>query len=68
MKTEADFEAAVAKAPESIRDQVYAYAWQNSFAVEVFNEYADDAERWEVAVGTAEMMIDYPEGYGIKAE
>ena len=68
MTTEAAFNAAVAKAPESIRNQVEAYAWGNSFAVEVYNEYADDAERWEVAIGTAEMMIDCPECYGIAAE
>jgi len=65
---EAKFEAAVAKAPANIRDQVYAFAWGNSFAVEVYNEYKSDVERWEVATTTAEMMIDCPECYGIVAE
>jgi hypothetical protein len=33
-------------------------AWQNAFAVETHAEYADDLERWTVALATLEMLVD----------
>jgi hypothetical protein len=33
-------------------------AWQNAFSVEVYQEYADDLERWTVALATLNMLAD----------
>jgi hypothetical protein len=33
-------------------------AWGNAFAVEVRDEYADDLQRWTVALGTAKEYVD----------
>jgi len=33
-------------------------AWQNAFSVEVHAEYADDLERWTVALNTLKMLAD----------
>lgn len=34
-------------------------AWQNAFSVETYREYADDLERWTVALATLEMLADH---------
>jgi hypothetical protein len=39
-------------------DDVVVEAWQNSFSVECFHEYADDLQRWEVALSTLNMLTD----------
>lgn len=36
-------------------------AWQNAFSAEIYNEYANDLERWEVALATLEMPDLPPE-------
>jgi hypothetical protein len=33
-------------------------AWQNAFSVETYAEYADDLERWTVALATLKMLAD----------
>ena len=33
-------------------------ALQNAFAVETYQEYADDLERWTVALATLNMLAD----------
>lgn len=33
-------------------------AWANAFAVEVYGEYADDLQRWTVALNTARDYVD----------
>lgn len=62
---EKEFYEAVEKAPESIRATVEAMAWENSFAVEVYKEYDNDIERWEVAIGCLAMILDSPSCYGL---
>ena len=39
----------------------------NTFTVETHGEYSDDAERYNVALSTAQMVVDWPEGYGFDA-
>ena len=62
---EKEFYAAVEKAPEGIRSDVELMALQNSFAVEVYKEYDNDIERWEVAIGCLAMILDAPSDYGL---
>ena len=52
------YEAFIAALPEDIRGQIEGQAFANSFAVEVYGEYADDLERWSVALETARMWAD----------
>jgi hypothetical protein len=52
------YEAFIAALPEDIRWQIEGQAFANSFAVEVYDEYADDLERWNVALETARMWAD----------
>jgi hypothetical protein len=33
-------------------------AWENAFSAEVWNEYANDQQRWDVALSTLKMIID----------
>jgi hypothetical protein len=41
------------------RDDDWAMrAWENAFAAEVHAEYADDAERWDVALSSLNMIAD----------
>jgi predicted nucleic acid-binding Zn-ribbon protein len=62
---EKEFYAAVEKAPEGIRSTVEAMAFENSFAAEVYKEYDNDIERWEVAIGCLAMILDAPSDYGL---
>lgn len=66
MTTERDFEKACDAAPVHTRQEVYMMAWQNAWAVETYHEYETDEERWAVAIGTAEMIIDSPSDYGLE--
>lgn len=43
----------IAALPEDIRWKIEGLAHDNSFATEVYDEYDDDLERWEVAYETA---------------
>ena len=52
------FEAFIASLPAESRDDIEHSAWGNSFTVEVHAEYADDLERWTVALGTARDLAD----------
>ena len=52
------FEAFIASLPAAHRDDVEYDAVINSFSVEVYDEYADDLERWTVALGTARDLAD----------
>ena len=65
MTTEREFEAAVAKAPESIRDSVYDMAWGNAWSVETYEASKTDADRWSECIAMAEMIIDAPADYGL---
>ena len=65
MTTEREFEAAVAKAPESIRDSVYDIAWGNAWSVECYVESKTDAERWSECIFMVEMILDAPADYGL---
>ena len=47
------YEAFIAALPEATRSEIEGQAFANSFAVEVHGEYADDLERWNVALETA---------------
>lgn len=52
------YEAFIAALPEDIRGEIEGKAFANSFAVEVHDEYADDLERWDVALTTARIWAD----------
>lgn len=60
-----EFYAAVEKAPEGIRIDAELIAFQNSFAVEVYKEYDNDIERWEVAIRCLAEILDAPSEYGL---
>ena len=62
---EREFYAAVEKAPEGIRIDAELIAFQNSFAVEVYKEYDNDIERWEVAIRCLAEILDAPSCYGL---
>lgn len=65
--TETAFNATVAKAPEAIRDAVEDMAWGNAWSAETYYDYDTDARRWEIAIATAEAIIDAPADYGLTA-
>lgn len=44
---------------------VESMSFQNSMAVETYNEYSNDLERWNVALDTAKMIMDAPSDYNI---
>ena len=67
MATERDFDKACDAAPQNIRQDVYMIAWGNAWSAETYYEYDTDAERWAVAIATAEMIIDAPADYGLPA-
>ena len=52
------YEAFIAALPEAARAEVEGQAFANSFAVEVYDEYSDDLERWNVALETARMWAN----------
>ena len=52
------YEDFIAALPEATRSEIEGQAFANSFAVEVYDEYADDLERWNVALETARMWAD----------
>jgi hypothetical protein len=52
------FRRYIASLPESVRDGIETYSYQNAFADEVYDEYASDEERWQVALATAKMYAD----------
>jgi len=49
------YEDYIAALPEGTRWEIEGQAFANSFAVEVYDEYDDDLERWDVAYETARM-------------
>ena len=59
------FEAFIATVDAAIRNDVETEAWQNAFSVETHGDYADDEERWSVALATARMVADAPADYGL---
>ena len=52
------YEAFIAALPEDTRWKIGGLANDNSFAVEVYDEYEDDLERWRVAYETARCYAD----------
>lgn len=58
------FDAFIAgiECPE-LRNRIEDSAMCNSFAVEVYDEYADDQQRWEIALSTAKDCADCPRDY-----
>jgi len=65
MTTEAEFDRIIATAPEEIRQDVYAMAWENAWSVECFEADKTDEERWRECILLAEMIIDAPSDFGI---
>ena len=57
-KAKKKYEAFIAALPEDTRWKIEALAHDNSFAVEVYDEYENDLERWEVAYETARCYAD----------
>lgn len=57
-KAHSAFRAYVASLSVDIRDTVEAIAMENTFSAECHGEYADDLERWNVALRTADMAVD----------
>lgn len=52
------YEAFISALPEDIRWKIDGLAHNNGFAVEVYDEYENDLERWGVAYETARMYAD----------
>lgn len=57
-KAEQAFKARLIELGMTADDEAAMEAWENAFSVEVYKEYADDAERWEVALNTLNMLLD----------
>jgi hypothetical protein len=63
-KTEATFDAIIAGiADPALRMCVQDSAWGNAWSAECYYGYSTDAERWDVACRTAEMILDAPRAY-----
>ena len=57
----------IASVPENIREDVWLVSYNNAWTDEAYDGYDNDLDRWNAALDTAKMVVDYPEGYGINA-
>jgi hypothetical protein len=57
------FDAFIASLDAAVRDGIELVSMQNSWAVEVHDEFENDDARWDNALSTAQMIADDPSSF-----